>query len=99
MATTTHKKKTSPSRVIARTTRGTAITERSADELAREAQAGYDLSKAQRVGRPSLGRGGQSPRLSFRTSRDLYERATRTAVKEGKTLSELARSALERYVA
>lgn len=100
MATPTRNKKTTTaSRTIARTKRGTAITERLADQLAREAEAGYDLSKARRAGRPSLGRGGQSPRLSFRASTELYERAARRARKEGKTLSELARSALERYVA
>jgi hypothetical protein len=49
--------------------------------------------------RKSLGGGsGRSPRLNIRTPVDLYERALAKATKEGKTVSQLAREALEKYV-
>ena len=51
------------------------------------------------VGRRSLaGSTGKSPRLNFRVTRDLYDHATERAQREGKTLSEIARDALENYV-
>jgi predicted HicB family RNase H-like nuclease len=69
------------------------ITEELADQLAREAERG------RRVGRKSLGGGsGHSPRLNFRTTVDLYERAAARALREGKTVSQLAREALEKFV-
>jgi hypothetical protein len=84
---------------IATTKQGTPITEELAEELAREAEGGYDLTRAQPVGRRSLaGSTGPSPRLNFRVTRDLYDHATERAEREGKTLSELARDALEHYV-
>jgi hypothetical protein len=69
-------------------------------ELAAEAERGYDLSKAKRrrVGRPSLGARGTSPRVSFRTTPELYRAAKRRAREEGRTVSELARDAVARYV-
>jgi predicted HicB family RNase H-like nuclease len=88
-----------PDRVIATTKQGTPITEELAEDLAREAEAGYDLSQSHRVGRKSLAGGqGHSPRVNFRIRPELYEHATRRAQREGKTLSELAREALEQYV-
>ena len=84
---------------IATTKLGTPITEELAGELAREAEAGYDLSRARPVGRRSLaGSTGKSPRLNFRVTRELYDHATERAEREGKTLSEIARDALEHYV-
>jgi hypothetical protein len=59
---------------------GTVLTPTVIDELAAEAERGYDLSKAERVvGRPSLGVGGTSPRLSFRVSPDVYDAALQQA--------------------
>ena len=71
-----------------------------ADALAAEAERGYDLSKAKRrrVGRPSLAGQGPSPRMSFRTSPDLYRAAQKRAKKEGRSVSDLAREAVARYV-
>jgi len=84
---------------IATTKLGTPLTEELADELAREAEIGYDLTHARPVGRRSLaGSTGKSPRLNFRVTRDLYDHATERAEREGKTLSEIARDALEHYV-
>lgn len=89
--------KREPDRVIAVSKRGTKITEQVADELASEAERGYDLSLGRRRGRPSLD-AGISPRVTFRITGQLQKRARQRAEKEGKTLSELAREALEQYV-
>lgn len=91
---------------VKRTTRnpktkaGTEVTPEIADALAEEAERGYDLSKAKprRVGRPSLAGAGASPRLSFRTTPDLYRAAHRRAKEEGRSVSDLAREAVARYV-
>jgi len=84
-----------------RTSSGDEITPEIADALAAEAERGYDLSKArrQRVGRPSLAGVGPSPRLSFRTTPDLYRAAQKRAKEEGRSVSDLAREAVARYVA
>lgn len=83
-----------------RTKSGVEITPEIADAIADEAERGYDLSKARRrrVGRPSLSERGASPRVSFRTTPDLYRAAQRRAKREGRTLSDLAREAVARYV-
>jgi len=83
-----------------RTKSGTEITPEIADALAAEAERGYDLSKAERrrVGRPSLAGAGASPRLSFRTTPDLYRAAQKQAKEEGRSVSDLAREAVARYV-
>jgi predicted HicB family RNase H-like nuclease len=82
-----------------RTKEGTAITADVADALAAEAERGYDLSKARRrVGRPSLGAQGVSPRMSFRTTPDLYEAIHIRARAEERSVSDLAREAVESYL-
>ena len=90
-------KKADEDRVIAVTTSGTEITEKLAQELADEAERGYDLSRGRRRGRPSLDQ-GVSPRVTFRITGELQERARARAEREGKSLSELARDALADYV-
>lgn len=79
---------------------GVEITPEIEEALAEEAERGYDLSEARRefVGRPSLGAEGESPRISFRASPELNAAAQRRADEEGKSLSELAREALTRYL-
>jgi predicted HicB family RNase H-like nuclease len=79
---------------------GETVTSELVEQLAAEAEAGYDLTRAKkrRVGRPSLGR-GPSPRVSFRVAPTTYRRARQKAAAEKKTVSELARTALEQYVA
>jgi hypothetical protein len=79
---------------------GTEVTQDVADVLAEEAERGYDLTAARRrrVGRPSLGARGTSPRVSFRPTPELYRAAQRQARKEGRTLSDLAREAVARYI-
>jgi hypothetical protein len=79
--------------------RGTSITDELAEQLADEAERGYDLDHAHRVGRKSLAGGaGHSPRVNFRMTTDLQARAEARAQREGKTISDIAREALERYV-
>ena len=83
-----------------RTKSGAEVDTAAGDALAAEAERGYDLSKAKRrrVGRPSLGARGTSPRVSFRATPELYRAAKRRAREEGRTVSELARDAVARYV-
>jgi hypothetical protein len=83
-----------------RTKAGTEIMPNIADSLAAEAEHGYDLSKARprRVGRPSLAGAGASPRLSFRTTPNLYRAAQKRAKEEGRSVSDLAREAISRYL-
>jgi hypothetical protein len=78
---------------------GTPITDEVIERLSGEAETGYDLTQGRRVGRKSLAGGsGKSPRLGFRTTPELYELAAAKAELEGKTISELAREALEQLV-
>jgi len=83
-----------------RTKAGLEVTPKVADALATEAERGYDLSRAkrQRVGRPSLGGRGASPRVSFRATPELYRAAQRRAEEEGHSMSDLAREAVARYI-
>lgn len=78
---------------------GVPITDELAERLADEADAGYALTPAKRVGRKSLaGAEGESPRVNFRMTTELQERAQARAEQEGKTISQIARDALEEYV-
>lgn len=84
---------------LPRSKSGVPITDEIAEQLADEAEAGYALTPSKRVGRKSLaGAGGVSPRVNFRMTAELQGRAQAQAEKEGKTISEIAREALERYV-
>lgn len=69
--------------------------------LAAEAEDGYDLTQATpvRVGRPALGRDvAPSPRISFRAPTDLYCALQTRAAAERRSVSDLAREAVERYI-
>jgi predicted HicB family RNase H-like nuclease len=78
---------------------GIPITDEFAEQLADEAEAGYQRTRAKRVGRKSLGgTAGTSPRVNFRMTAELQARAQAIADREGKTVSEIAREALEQYV-
>jgi predicted HicB family RNase H-like nuclease len=79
---------------VVRDKKGRRITEDRAVELAEEA-----LLKVAR-GRPSLAGGPtHSPQVSFRAPAELRARAEERAEREGKTVSQLAREALERLLA
>jgi len=74
---------------------GERITEARAQEMAEYAMQQYYL----RRGRPSLtGKGKHSPQISFRVPETLAERAAEVAAKQGKSVSQLSREALERYL-
>ncbi len=81
---------------------GTKLDRATVEALAAEAERGYDLGQAKPEragpGRPSLEK-GLSPRISYRVGESLYARARRKAESEGRTVSEVARDALKRYVA
>jgi hypothetical protein len=80
---------------------GTVITEEIAEQMAEEFERdGFDPAKVERryVGRPSLGPNGLSPRISFRVPPELHKAAWARADKEGRSLSELAREAFDRYM-
>ena len=85
-----------------RSKKGTKLSKQAVDKLASEAEAGYDLTKAKRQrvrpGRPSLDE-GESPRISYRVAPALFDRAKKKARSEGRTVSEIAREALQKYVA
>lgn len=77
---------------VVRDGRGRRITEADAARIAEQTLA--------RVGRPSLtGAGQRSPAVSFRVSTRTRELAEQRAAAEGKTVSQIAREALERYIA
>lgn len=80
---------------------GTVITEELAEKWAEEIEQNPpDPSQLERryVGRPSLSEAGRSPRVSCRVPMNVYKAAWKRADKEGRSLSSLAREALERYL-
>ncbi len=78
---------------------GQVVTDEMIEALASEAEVGYDLASAKRrdVGPPSR-EDAVSPRLQFRVDQSTYGAAKARAVIEGRTVSELARIALESYL-
>ncbi|MGX5653282.1 hypothetical protein ACWKWC_00730 [Geodermatophilus nigrescens] len=75
-----------------RLTDGSRLTEDRAAEIVDEVR--------RRAGRPSLtGAAAASPRITFRITPNTRDRAAEIAAQEGKTVSQLAREALEERVA
>lgn len=71
---------------------GTRLTPQVADQLVEEIR--------RLGGRPSLsGKATRSPQIAFRVPPDVRERAAQVAAGEGKTVSQLAREALEARLA
>ncbi len=70
---------------VVRDKKGRRITNAYVDRL---------VETARKPGRPSL-ENGRSPAIAFRLPRELRQRAEAVAAREGKTVSELAREALE----
>jgi hypothetical protein len=83
-----------------RTKAGVELTPEIINALADEAERGYDLSKAKReyVGRPPLADGETSPRIAVRVTNDQLNQLRKRAEAEERSLSELARDALARYL-
>jgi hypothetical protein len=79
---------------------GKILTEEDAERIADEVESERPVvfTGIRLVGRPSLDGNGTSPRLNFRVSRDLYEAASRRAIEEERTVSAVAREALERFL-
>lgn len=72
---------------------GRRVTEEYAERAAEEAL------RLTRPGRPALGAVGQhSPRVSFRVPEQVRRQAEERAAAEGRSVSEIAREALERYL-
>ncbi len=70
---------------------GTRVTDELVDDIVEEVR--------RKGGRPSLtGDAAVSPRVSFRVTPSVRERAAIIAEREGKTISQLAREALEARV-
>ncbi|MGH3766298.1 MAG: ribbon-helix-helix protein, CopG family [Pseudonocardiaceae bacterium] len=62
-------------------------------------RAAEEALRLARPGRPPLGATGQnSPRVSFRVPEQTRRRAEQRALEEGRSVSEVAREALERYL-
>jgi len=83
----------------AKTASGKPITDELVDELARKAEAGYEVEGTlrRRTGRPPMGRGVaavESVRLEPQLQQALMERAKR----DRETTSSVIRKALRRYL-
>jgi predicted HicB family RNase H-like nuclease len=83
-----------------RTAGGEVLTDKEIEALADEAERGYDLATATKVtvGRPSLGAKGASPRVQVRVDPGLADALRARALKEHRSVSEIARTALREYV-
>jgi hypothetical protein len=79
---------------------GQILTEEDAERIADEIESDKPIvfTAIRPVGRPSLDGNGTSPRLSFRIPRDLYDAAAARAVEEERTVSAIAREALEKFL-
>jgi hypothetical protein len=84
-----------------RTKSGEVLTEEDIEKIADEVESDEPVAFTgiRMVGRPSLDGNGTSPRLSFRVPRDLYEAAAERAIEEERTVSSVARQALEKFLA
>lgn len=79
-----------------RDSRGRRVDRAYVDQALAEAE--HEL--AQRFGRPSLtGRSEHSPHIAFRVTPEVKAQAARAAREQGVSVSQLARAALERYLA
>lgn len=83
-----------------RTKTGLEITDEVAERLADEIESDEPVvfTGMRPVGRPPLDGSGASLRINFRVPRDLYDAASERAIQEERTVSAVAREALERYL-
>jgi hypothetical protein len=86
---------------VFRTAAGEVLTENDIEKIADEIESDEPVvfSAVRPVGRPSLDGNGASPRVSFRIPTGLYAAAAERAIEEERTVSALAREALEKYLA
>ena len=80
-------------REVVRDSRGRRITEADAERIAEEV-----LAQVGRGRRSLTGRAAHSPRVSLRITDEVARKLDERAAREGKTRSEIARAALEKYV-
>ena len=93
-------RKAAPAKAL-RTASGTKLTRKYEEQLAAEAEAGFDLTELspRRAGRPSLtGRPGKSRRLDLRVDDDTFAAVHELAEREQRPVSDVVRDALRRYV-
>jgi hypothetical protein len=83
------------------TSGGTVVTREVEERWSKECEEGFDLSTwtTVRVGRPPLDGVRVSQRVTIRVPHELHEAAKAKAEKEKRSISNLTREALERYVA
>jgi hypothetical protein len=86
---------------VVRTASGETLTEGDVEAIADEIESDEPVvfTAVRPVGRPSLDGHGASPRLSFRIPRELYDAAAERAIEEERTVSAVAREALEKFLA
>lgn len=79
---------------------GQELTPELEEELADEAELGYDLSKAKRilVSGPMLADGMRPPRITVHLTNPELNAVRQRAEDENRTISDLAREALRRYL-
>jgi hypothetical protein len=79
---------------------GTVVTPEVEERWSRECEEGFDLSTwtVVRAGRPPLDGERISQRISIRVPPDLFDAAQAKAEKEKRSMSNLTREALQRYV-
>lgn len=80
---------------------GQMLTDEIAERLADEIESDREVRWARRrpVGRPSLNGDGIAPKVSFRIPTPLYEELQLRANKDRRTVSDLTREALEKFLA
>jgi hypothetical protein len=79
---------------------GAEFTPELEEELVAEAERGYDLSTAERhfLSRPLLADGESHPKLSVQVSEEELNAIRRRAEDEDRTIADLVREALRRYL-
>lgn len=82
-----------------RTRSGTPITDELVEDLAKQAEEGFDVDELlrRRGGRPPMGSSAASVE-SVRLDPELSEALRRRAEEEGRTSSDVIRAALRRYL-
>lgn len=84
-----------------RTRAGTELTADYEEQLAAEAEQGFEPAELarRRAGRPSLAGGsGHSSRLGLRVDDDTYESIRRLAESQHRNVSDIIREAIHRYL-
>jgi Ribbon-helix-helix protein, copG family len=88
-------------RIYGHTAKGTPITDDMVEQVAEEAERGFDvdelITRRRGPGRPSLGEAAKGVE-SVRLEQELRERVTRRAEADGVTFSEVIRRALREYL-